>query len=411
MKGKEEFLEELFHETMKYEEQHFSQFATKNSSAYRTNPEYKKRLRGPFAIDRDRILYAGAYRRYQGKTQVVYFSNLFDEEMSNRSLHTTYVSQVARSIGKILRLNVELIEAIALGHDLGHPPFGHDGEEMLNECCIKHKIGEFHHNVESLHIIDHISNGGKGLNLTFQVRDGIISHDGEVHDEKLYPNRKKTEQDMHRFIKDIKNGDATTIPATLEGCVVRISDTIAYIGQDIEDAIRLGFLTRDELPKDAAQKLGSTNNEIVNTLITSVVLNSYGNDYVAFDKETSDAVYKLKKFNYQRIYTHPKIKEAKQVIRRGMHILFEKYLTDLKENRKESKIFLQFLNHKNKEYRSNYNEPEKVRDFIATMTDRYFNQELKDYLIPERTEDHYKIKIKGQNGHKDIFKRSRRNSK
>ncbi len=392
MKEKEKYLEEIFYKTIQNEEQHFSPFATKNSSAYRTRPEYKKGLKGPFAIDRDRILYSGAYRRYQGKTQVVYFSNLFDEEMSNRSLHTTYVSQVARSIGKNLYLNIELIEAIALGHDLGHPPFGHDGEEVLNECCLKHNIGRFHHNVESLHIVDNISNGGRGLNLTFQVRDGIISHDGEVHDEKLQPNREKTEADIQRFIQEMKGKDTTTLPGTLEGCVVRISDTIAYIGQDIEDAIRLGFLTRDELPKDAVQILGSTNDEIMNSLIASVVVNSYGNDYVAFDKKTSDALYKLKRFNYQKIYTHPKIKEEKQIIQRGMHILFEKYLSDLSNNKKDSKIFHQFLDHKNKEYRSNYSEPEKVRDFIATMTDRYFNQELKDYLIPERTEEHFKIK-------------------
>ncbi|MEA3476136.1 MAG: HD domain-containing protein, partial [Candidatus Cloacimonadota bacterium] len=364
----------------------------KNGDAYRTRPEYKKELKGLFAIDRDRILYSGAYRRYQGKTQVVYFSNLFDEEMSNRSLHTTYVSQIARSIGKNLHLNIELLEAISLGHDLGHPPFGHDGEEVLNECCLKHNIGRFHHNVESLHIVDNISNGGRGLNLTFQVRDGIISHDGEVHDEKLQPNREKTEVDIQKFIQEMKEKDTTTLPGTLEGCVVRISDTIAYIGQDIEDAIRLGFLTREELPKDAVQILGSTNDEIMNSLIASVVVNSYGNNYVAFDKKTSDALYKLKKFNYQKIYTHPKIEEEKQIIQRGMHILFEKYLSDLSNNRKGSKIFHQFLNHKNKEYCSNYSEPEKVRDFIATMTDRYFNQELKDYLIPERTEEHFKIK-------------------
>jgi dGTPase len=378
-------LEKIYRGTNQNQEAHYSPFATKNSAASRIHKEGKKEIRGPYAIDRDRILYSGAYRRYQGKTQVVYFSNLFDEEMSNRSLHTTYVSQIARSIGKVLHLNLELIEAIALGHDLGHPPFGHDGEEVLNECSLKHNIGRFHHNVESLHIVDDISNGGRGLNLTFQVRDGIISHDGEVHDEKLQPNRKKTEADIQKFIQEMKVRDTTTVPATLEGCVVRISDTIAYIGQDIEDAIRLGFLTRDELPREPVRKLGDDNSEIVNSLVTSVILNSYGYDFVAFDKETSDALYQLKRFNYQRIYTHPKIKEAKYSIQRGMHILFEKYLSDLVKNKRDSKIFFHFLNHKSKKYCSNFSEAEKVRDFIATMTDRYFNQELKDYLLPGRT--------------------------
>ncbi len=384
MQNKENFLDKLYKETNLHEEKHLSRFATKNSEAYRKVAEHEKRLRGPFAIDRDRIIYTGAYRRYQGKTQVVYFSNLFDEEMSNRSLHTTYVAQVSRSIGRILRLNLDLIEAIALGHDLGHPPFGHDGEEILNDCCVKYGIGRFHHNIESLFIVDQITNHGKGLNLTFQVRDGIVSHDGEVHDEQLHPKRDKTEKDLEEFIKRMKTEDTTSPPATLEACVVRISDTIAYIGQDIEDAIRMGFLNRDELPGDAVHKLGSTNDEILSTLITNVIYNSFNKEYVAFDKETSDALYELKRFNYKKIYNHPWIKKEKFTIRRGMIILFDKYMVDLEKKHVDSKIFNHFLNHKSEQYLKDTNDVEKVRDFIATMTDRYFNQELEDYILPGR---------------------------
>jgi len=384
MENKKKFLERLYQETNLYEEQHFSPFATKNCNSFRRIPESKKHLRGPFALDRDRILHTGAYRRYQGKTQVVYFSNLFDEEMSNRSLHTTYVARIARSIGKMLRLNLELIEAIALGHDLGHPPFGHDGEEVLNDCCVAHNIGRFHHNIESLFIVDHITNHGRGINLTFQVRDGIVSHDGEVHDQRLYPKRNKTEEDIATFIEMMKTQDTTSQPATLEACVVRIADTIAYIGQDIEDAIRLGFLDREELPTKAVTILGSTNDEIVNTLVTSVIYNSYDKDYVSFDKETSDALYHLKRFNYQKIYTHDKIKREKHTIKRGMNILFQKYLNDIKQQNVSSKIFPHFLNHKSDEYLEITCDAEKVRDFIATMTDRYFYQELKDYILPGR---------------------------
>ncbi len=387
MHNKEHVLDKLFNETSFQEEEHLSRFATKSSEAYRQVLEHEKRLRGPFAIDRDRIIHTGAYRRYQGKTQVVYFSNLFDEEMSNRSLHTTYVSQVSRSIGKMLHLNVDLIEAIALGHDLGHPPFGHDGEEMLNECCILHGIGRFHHNIESLFIVDHITNHGKGLNLTFQVRDGIVSHDGEVHDEQLHPKRDKTEKDLEEFLHTMKTENTTSPPATLEACVVRISDTIAYIGQDIEDAIRMGFLKRDELPGDAANKLGTTNDEIVSTLITNVIYNSFDKDYVAFDTETSDALYELKRFNYEKIYNHPWIKKEKFTIKRGMKILFDKYMIDIEDKNADSKIFNHFLNHKSEQYIEITNDAEKVRDFIATMTDRYFNQELQDYVLPGRAID------------------------
>jgi len=384
MHNKEHVLDKLFKETTLHEEEHLSRFATKNNEAYRQVLEHEKRLRGPFAIDRDRIIHTGAYRRYQGKTQVVYFSNLFDEEMSNRSLHTTYVSQVSRSIGKMLHLNGDLIEAIALGHDLGHPPFGHDGEEILNECCIKHGIGRFHHNIESLFIVDHITNYGKGLNLTFQVRDGIVSHDGEVHDEQLHPKIDKTESDIEKFLQTMKTENTTSPPSTLEACVVRISDTIAYIGQDIEDAIRLGFLNRDELPGDATNKLGSTNDEIVRTLITNVIYNSFDKDYVAFDTETSDALYELKRFNYKKIYNHPWIKKEKVAIQRGMNILFDKYMTDIEKKYADSKIFNHFLNHKSEQYIKITNDAEKVRDFIATMTDRYFNQELEEYILPGR---------------------------
>ena len=384
MHNKEHFLDKLYKETNLHEEEYLSRYATKNTEAYRKVDEHEKRLRGPFAIDRDRIIYTGAYRRYQGKTQVVYFSNLFDEEMSNRSLHTTYVAQVSRSIGKLLHLNLDLIEAIALGHDLGHPPFGHDGEEILNDCCVKYGIARFHHNIESLFIVDQITNHGKGLNLTFQVRDGIVSHDGEVHDEQLHPKRDKTEKDLEEFINVMKTEDTTSPPATLEACVVRISDTIAYIGQDIEDAIRMGFLKRDELPIDAVHKLGSTNDEIMSTLITNVIYNSFDKDYVAFDKETSDALYELKRFNYKKIYNHPWIKKEKFTIRRGMIILFDKYMVDLEKKHIDSKIFNHFLNHKSEQYLKNTNDVEKVRDFIATMTDRYFNQELEDYILPGR---------------------------
>ena len=309
---------------------------------------------------------------------------MFDEEMTNRSLHTTYVSQISRTIGKMLRLNQELIEAIALGHDLGHPPFGHDGEKALNTRCLKYGIGEFHHNIESLHIVDYIARHGNGLNLTFQVRDGILSHDGEVHNTRLYPKSEKKEEDLHNYIKVTKEGGEIEnwMPATLEGCVVRITDTIAYIGQDIEDAIRFNILKRDELPKDCSEYLGNRNSDIVDTLIKSVIQNSYGKQYISFDEETSHYLAKLKKFNYERIYHNENVKAYNDIINRSMSLLFDKYVDDIEQNNSNSKVFKHFLNHKSEEYLERFSIPEKVRDFIATMTDRYFNEEAKDFLIP-----------------------------
>lgn len=364
-------------------EQIFSAQATSCADARRMHSEEPDSLRTCYAIDRDRILYSGAYRRYHGKTQVFSFTNLFDEEMTNRNLHIAYVSQISRTIGKYLGLNLELIEAIALGHDLGHPPFGHDGEMALSKCCVTHDIGHFHHNIESLHIVDHISSKGKGLNLTFQVRDGIISHDGEVHNTQLKPQYDKTEADIDAYMTAKKAGNKVAwMPATMEGCVVRITDTIAYIGQDIEDAIRYNILKREELPEDCVAYLGNKNSQIIDTLVKSVIINSFDKDYVAFDEETSQYLLKLKKFNYARIYTDDNVKTSNQIIYRTMDIMFDKYLNDLQTENKSSKIFKHFLDHKHASYREGFCPAVQVKDFIATMTDRYYNEEIKDYLVP-----------------------------
>lgn len=357
--------------------------AYRDTDARRKKDEVADEMRTKFAVDRDRILYSGSYRRYHGKTQVFSFTNLIDEEMTNRNLHIAYVSQISRTIGKYLGLNTELIEAIALGHDLGHAPFGHDGEVALSKACVEHGIGQFHHNIESLHIVDHISRKGRGLNLTFPVRDGIISHDGEVHNTLLMPEKDKTEQRITEYIREKKAGrNMAWMPATLEGCVVRITDTIAYIGQDIEDAIRFNILKREDLPKDVTAKLGNTNSQIIETLIKSVIVNSYDQDWVAFDEETSHYLLELKKFNYKHIYTDEEVKKSNLIIHRTMGIMFEKYLRDIKEENRLSKVFKHFLDYKHKDYLEQFSPAEQVRDFIATMTDRYYNEEIKDYLLP-----------------------------
>jgi dGTPase len=170
----------------------------------------------------------------------------------------------------------------------------------------------------------------------------------------------------------------------LEGCVVRITDTIAYIGQDIEDAIRFNLLKREELPSEQVKYLGNTNSQIIETLVKSVIVNSYEQDYIAFDEETSNQLLELKKFNYKRIYTDDNVKQSNAIIHRTMRIMFEKYLDDIQNGNQDSKIFKHFLNHKNEEYLDTFMPAEKVRDFIATMTDRYYNEEVKAYMLPWR---------------------------
>lgn len=380
---KEKFFRELYQEVTRKNESMLSPYATKSEMASRLKPE-PQGPRSPFALDRDRILYSGAFRRYSGKTQVIYFASQLDEMLSSRSIHTLSVSQISRTIGKFLGLNQELIEAIALSHDLGHSPFGHDGERFLSEVCQEYGIGQYHHHIQSLHIVDSVAKKGQGLNLTFQVRDGILSHDGEVHNQILQPQTGKTEADLQDYIRRRKAGeDVAMMPMTMEGCVMRISDTIAYIGQDLEDAIRIGIIRRSDIPGEVKEVLGDTNGEIIDTLVKDVVFNSHNRPSVCFSPEISDVLLRLKKFNYERIYYNPEIKRDHDIIRRGFRLLFELFLKDLRENRKTSKIFTDFLDSKQPSYLESTSPAEKVRDFIGGMTDRYFVEILKELTIPE----------------------------
>ncbi len=382
--NKETLLQKIAEEKNRQEEQILSPFATPNSAAIRSREENIVHYRPPFALDRDRIFYSGAFRRYTGKTQVIYFVSLLDEQLTSRSLHTLSVAQIARTIGRFLSLNTDLIEAIALGHDLGHPPFGHDGEVFLSEISQKYGLGHFHHNIQSLRVVDRIAKKGCGLNLTFQTRDGILSHNGEVHNQKLEPNSSKSEKDLQDYISRMQAGEwVDMMPATLEGCVVRITDTIAYIGQDIDDAIRIGLIKREELPPAATDVLGTSNGQIIDTLVNDVVSNSYQKNYVCFSDRISEALFELKQFNYQYIYKSPKLKINHRRIKRGFELLFEHFLERLKENDQESEIFQHFLSSKCEDYLQETPDEIKVRDFLAGMTDRYFSKVLHKLVVPQ----------------------------
>jgi dGTPase len=375
---------EISKEVYEKDDQLLSEFATLNSNAFRNFAEKETRFRPPFALDRDRIIYSGAFRRYTGKTQVVYFASMLDEQLSSRSIHTISVAQISRTIGRLLGLNVDLIEGIALGHDLGHPPFGHDGEKYLSEVSEKYGTKRFHHNIQSLRVVDVIAKNGQGLNLTFQVREGLLSHDGEVHNQRLIPQVSKTENDIQEFIDAKESGEvASTMPMTMEGCVVRITDTIAYIGQDIEDAIRIGLITREQIPQECSEILGNNNGAIIESLVQDVVENSFGKNYVCFSEKLSEALYKLKSFNYKYIYNSKELKINHQKIKRGFEILFKQFVNDIEGNIIESYIFKDFLNGKSTNYLASVSTPLKVRDYISGMTDRYFTSLLKKIMIPE----------------------------
>jgi dGTPase len=358
------------------EDSNLSNFATKNDDAQRKVP-IDHPLRGPFARDRDHILYSGAFRRYIGKTQVIYNTASFDEQLANRSIHTLQVSQIARSIGKVLRLNLDLIEAIALGHDLGHAPFGHDGERFLQEIAQQHGLGLFFHNVHSLRVVDQLSDANRGMNLTFQVRDGIISHDGEINEVVVKPVKGKREKDIQDYIYRKKRGEQAIIfPATLEGCLVRVTDSISYIGQDFEDAIRIGLVKKSDLPIKVKEGLGDNNSAIINTLVHDIITQSYGRNEIKYSRDISECVFQLKKFNLQHIYENKLLKREREKIKTAFFCLFNHFVREVKENKVDSIVFQEWISNRGEDrgekYLSEYTPEEVVIDYLASMTDRYF---------------------------------------
>ncbi len=371
-------------EILKKEDRALSPFATKNIDAHR-KVAIAHPLRGAFARDRDHILYSGAFRRYIGKTQVIYNAASFDEQLANRSIHTLQVSQIARSIGKVLRLNLDLIEAIALGHDLGHAPFGHDGERFLQEISRQNGLGLFHHNLQSLRVVDLLSDANRGMNLTFQVRDGIISHDGEVNEVVVSPDKGKREEDIEDYIHRKRRGEeAITFPSTLEGCLVRITDSISYIGQDFEDAVRIGLVKESDLPIKVKEMLGNNNSEIINTLVRDIIEQSYGKNEIRFSEGVAESVFLLKKFNLKRIYENKLLKREREKIRKAFLFLFDYFVRDVKEKKFDSIVFQEWIfnrgEDKGAQYLRAYSSEEVVVDYLASMTDRYFLKAYRNLL-------------------------------
>lgn len=377
-------LNRIKNELDKEEKGRLSQYAFPSSQAVRQKEEEKIILghRQNFALDTDRILHSLAYSRYIDKTQVFYL--IKNDHITHRVLHVQLVSKISRTIGRLLRLNEDLIEAIALGHDIGHTPFGHDGEKVLSALSKTYGLGYFLHNIQSVRFLEKIEKKGKGWNLTLQVLDGILCHDGELHSQALYPNKDKTFQTFHEEIKAKEKDPSIDIsPMTLEGCVVRMADTISYIGRDIEDAIRLGILHRKDLPKECARILGDTNGTIVYTLVEDLVGNSLEKPYVCFSEEVSGALKQLKEFNYKHIYKSEMVWKQTPKIELMFELLFKMHFQDLEAGNESSDVYREFLDGMSPEYKENTSNAEVVRDFIAGMTDEYFLGQCKKHLIPQ----------------------------
>lgn len=360
-----------------------SPFATKSADAIREYPDVKaeKGHRQWFSLDTDRILHSLAYTRYIDKTQVFYL--IPNDHLTHRVLHVQLVSKIARTIGRLLRLNEDLIEAIALGHDIGHPPFGHDGERFLSKLCKQHGIAPFLHSIQGVRFLRHLEKKGQGCNLSLQTLDGILCHDGEAHSRSIAPERNKSFKTLDEQI-NLKQQMPTAwiVPMTLEGCLVRMADVVSYIGRDIEDAIRLNLIDRQDIPRRCKDVLGDSNGTIVYRLVDDLVQNSYEQDRIAFSDEVADELLELKRFNYERIYLNPVIKSETGKVKRLYSMLFEHFLGDLKAGRENSVIFKEFLNGMASDYVSGVNHAEIVRDFMSGMTDAYFLRQGRGLLMP-----------------------------
>lgn len=355
-------------------EKDIGKYGTLDASAIRLKEE-KKDIRPEYFRDIDRIIWSKSYFRYMDKTQV--FTIKDNDHISRRMSHVQMVSKIARTIGRALSLNEDLIEAMSLGHDLGHVPFGHLGETYLNELSEKHNEGVFMHNVQSVRNLMNLEKNGKGLNITIQALDGILCHNGELILDEYRP-IKKTKED---FLKDYENcykskeNILSLRPMTLEGCVVRISDVISYIGQDIEDAITMNILKPEELPESIMEILGNKNSDIVSTLVLDIIENSTDKPYITMSKEKMKALNDLQKFNYENIYYKVLTEEQKKHYKEMFEIVFEKNLEYLKKQETEKNIYKIYLNKMTEEYKNNTTKERIVIDYIAGMTDDYFTKE------------------------------------
>ena len=323
--------------TIKKENEYLSPFACRSEcSRGRLNPEPPCPMRTDFQRDRDRIIYSKAFIRLKNKTQV--FFSPEGDHYRTRLTHTLDVSQVARSIARMLLLNEDLAEAIALGHDLGHTPFGHAGERCLDKLSSK----GFRHNEQSIRVVDYLENDGAGLNLTIEVRDGILNHKMDLE------------------------------PETLEGQAVSLADRISYISHDIDDAVRGGIISYGDLPKDAVKILGATTRERINTTIGSIYRASAGKSRVRMEDEVFAALNDLRRFMFDNVYLIPSAKKEEETAMNMISAMFDHFM---KNPEKLPDNFVKLLDRFEKET--------VVCDYISSMTDRYAVYTFENVFVPK----------------------------
>lgn len=347
--------------------------------------------RPAFVRDVEKILHSPYYNRYSDKTQV--FSFYKNDDISRRALHVQLVSRIARNIGRLLGLNLDLIEAIALGHDMGHTPFGHSGEKYLNKIYRANTGRYFNHNVHSVRVLDKLFH----YNISLQTLDGILCHNGEFEMQEYRPLPMKDFEEFDRRVENCytdKDAISKLIPCTLEGCVVRVCDMIAYIGKDRQDAIRTHLIESDDIFEDGA--MGRNNAAIINNLIVNIVENSYGKDYIKLDDELFMELRRAKSDNYRFIYDNEQVsKKIGETIEPMFEKVYRRILADLKEGNKNSPVYthhIKLINDWRKFYKGEPYEstlPDDITvDYIAGMTDDYF-VELYYHMFPKAKQIKY----------------------
>ncbi|MHA1521013.1 MAG: deoxyguanosinetriphosphate triphosphohydrolase family protein [Promethearchaeota archaeon] len=366
------------------EKQILSPLACKSSLGIRKIPE-SSTFRPVFVRDGDRIIHSLSYARYFDKTQVFFW--IKSDLHQHRMLHVQLVAKLGRVVANVLGLNQDLVESIALGHDIGHPPFGHDGERILSDLCQSKGIGYYHHNYGSTWFLQDI----ELQNLTLPVLDGILCHNGENHKQKiaLEDSLPLTWDQWYKEREELRMENIREIqPKTLEGILVRYIDVVSYISRDILDAEHLGIIKFSDLPENVKKVLGTTNREIIDSLITDIISESYQQPFIGYSDDVFDALKELYKFNLDHIYLHEKKNAVLPLIKRAFHTLWDKYYQDLIEENRDSNIYTDHIDFNLKMIQDRYpeidsyqnytymqNQPEIiVRDFIAGMTDQYFWQ-------------------------------------
>lgn len=356
-----------------------------------SNHDQANLWRPAYVRDVEKIMHSPYYNRYADKTQV--FSFYKNDDISHRAYHVQLVSRIARNIGRMLNLDLDLIEAIALGHDIGHTPFGHAGERFLNELYYNNTGRYFNHNVHSVRVLDKIFN----LNISLQTLDGILCHNGEFECKEYRPSVLSNFEEFDKKVEQCyidKDAIKKLIPSTLEGCVVRICDIIAYVGKDRQDAVKTNIIPSEDIFEESP--IGKHNAVIINNMIVNIVENSYGKGYIMLDDEHFQALSQSKSDNFTYIYNNDVMSEKYDEIIKPMFLkIYNRLLDDIISKNKNSVIYKHHIDFINKANRFNASddysntEPNQIAvDFIASMTDDYFI-DLYEYLFDEHNTVQY----------------------